>query len=159
MSSIAFDIPEDIIAMREGLRGFAESEILPRHADNSEFFEDQRQLYNEDGRFSDKLLKLINEVRKLASKAGYYQMSVPKELGGGGMGHLAYFVAWEELFHFCGPKNWLMLYAISHWAFGPSRLLNKITDKAKKNILSPMMKGDKSMCFGLSFFQGFYLTY
>jgi len=150
MSSIAFDIPEDIIAMREGLRNFAESEILPRHANNNEFFEDQRQLYDEDGRFSDKLLKLIKEVRCLASKAGYYQMCVPEKLGGGGMGHLAYFIAWEELFHFCGPKNWLMLYAISHWAFGPSRLLNKITDKAKNNILSPMMKGEKSMCFGLS---------
>lgn len=150
MSSIAFDISEDILAMREGLRNFAKTEILPRHADNKKFFEDQRQLYNEDGRFSDELLMHINEIRILASKAGYYQMCVPEDLGGGGMGHLAYFVAWEELFHFCGPKNWLMLYAISHWAFGPSRLLNKITDKAKENILSPMMKGEKSMCFGLS---------
>ena len=34
MSSIAFDISEDILAMREGLRTFAKTEILPRHADN-----------------------------------------------------------------------------------------------------------------------------
>ena len=31
MSAIAFDIPEDIRAMRDGLRAFAEAEVLPRH--------------------------------------------------------------------------------------------------------------------------------
>ena len=150
MNSIAFDIPEEIFSMREGLRWFDESEILPKHESNKDLFENQRNLYDENGRFSKKLLELIKEVRKAASKAGYYQMCVPKELGGGGMGHLAYFVGWEELFHICGPKNWLMLYAISHWAFGPSRLLEKITRKAQNKILNSMIKGEKSMCFGLS---------
>jgi acyl-CoA dehydrogenase len=43
-----------------------------------------------------------------------------------------------------------MLYVISHWAFGPSRLLEKVTDRARDEILAPMMAGEKSMCFGLS---------
>ena len=105
MSTIAFDIPEDILAMREGLRAFAEAEILPRHEANLDLFEDQRRLYDSDGRFSEELLHLIGEVRRAASKAGYYQMCVPEELGGGGLGHLAYFVGFEELFHTCGPQN------------------------------------------------------
>ena len=84
MSAIAFDIPEDICAMRDGLRAFAEAEVLPRHEANSDLFADQRRLYNEDGRFSDELLQLIGEVRRAASKAGYYQMCVPEHLGGGG---------------------------------------------------------------------------
>jgi len=150
MSAIAFDIPEDILAMREGLRAFAEAEILPRHKANHDLFEDQRRLYDMDGRFSEELLYLIGEVRRAASKAGYYQMCVPEELGGGGMGHLAYFVGFEELFHTCGPQNWLMLYAVSHWAFGPSRLLEKLTERARDEMLAPMMAGEKSMCFGLS---------
>ena len=53
MSAIAFDIPEDILAMREGLRAFAEAEILPRHEANLDLFEDQRRLYDSDGRFSE----------------------------------------------------------------------------------------------------------
>ena len=150
MSAIAFDIPEDILAMREGLRAFAEAEILPRHEANLDLFEDQRRLYDSDGRFSEELLNLIGEVRRAASKAGYYQMCVPEELGGGGLGHLAYFVGFEELFHTCGPQNWLMLYAVSHWAFGPSRLLEKLTERARDEMLAPMMAGEKSMCFGLS---------
>ena len=150
MAAIAFDIPEDVLAMRDGLRAFAEAEVLPRHQANHDFFEDQRQIYDEEGRFSDKLLTLIGEVRRAASKAGYYQMCVPEELGGGGMGHLAYFVGFEELFRTCGPQNWLMLYAVSHWAFGPSRMLEKVTDQARAEILAPMMAGEKSMCFGLS---------
>ena len=150
MSAIAFDIPEDILAMREGLRAFAEAEILPRHEANLDLFEDQRRLYDSDGRFSGELLHLIVEVRRAASKAGYYQMCVPEELGGGGLGHLAYFVGFEELFHTCGPQNWLILYAVSHWAFGPSRLLEKLTERARDEMLAPMMAGEKSMCFGLS---------
>ena len=43
-----------------------------------------------------------------------------------------------------------MLYVISHWAFGPSRLLEKVTDEAREKILAPMMAGEASMCFGLS---------
>ena len=77
-------------------------------------------------------------------------MCVPESLGGGGLGHLAYYVAWEALFHRCGPQNWLMLYALAHWAFGPSRLLEKVTDEVKKTYLPGLMNGSKSMCFGLT---------
>ena len=77
-------------------------------------------------------------------------MCVPESLGGGGLGHLAYYVGWEALFRMCGPQNWLMLYVISHWAFGPSRLLEKVTDEARERMLAPMMAGEASMCFGLS---------
>ena len=150
MTAIAIDIPEDVLAVRDGLRGFAEAEIMPRHAANRELFEDQRLLYREDGRFSDELVALIGEVRRAAAEAGYYTMCVPEELGGGGLGHLAYFVGFEELFHHCGPQNWLMLYAISHWAFGPSRLLERVTERAREEILEPLMAGEKTMCFGLS---------
>lgn len=150
MSAIAFDIPEDITAVADGLRAFADSEVLPRHEANRDLFEDPRRLYDEDGRFSEALRAQISEVRRAAAKAGFYSMCVPEELGGGGLEHLAYFVGWETLFHHCGPQNWLMLYAVSHWAFGPSRLLEKVTPRAREEILAPLMAGEKSMCFGLS---------
>jgi acyl-CoA dehydrogenase len=150
MAAIAFDIPSEITAVSDGLRAFADSEVIPRHEAHRELFEDPRRLYNEDGRFSDALIALIGEVRRAAAQAGYFSMCVPEELGGGGLKHLAYFVGWETLFHHCGPQNWLMLYAVSHWAFGPSRLLEKVTPRAREEILGPLMAGEKSMCFGLS---------
>lgn len=150
MSAIAFELPQDVRAARDGLAAFARAEILPRHEKNRDLFENPRRLYREDGRFSDELLALIRDVRRAAAKAGFYAMCVPESLGGGGLGHLAYYVGWEELFRLCGPQNWLMLYAISHWAFGPSRLLEKVTPQARERILAPMMAGEASMCFGLS---------
>lgn len=150
MSAIAWELPEEIRAVREGLLEFARQEVLTRHEKHHALFENPRLLYREDGRFSDELKGLIGEVRRAAAKAGYYNMCVPEALGGGGLGHLAYYVGWEALFHLCGPQNWLMLYVISHWAFGPSRLLEKVTPEAREKILAPMMAGEASMCFGLS---------
>ena len=150
MAAIAFELPEEIDAVRDGLIAFARAEILPRHEQKRALFENPRQLYQDDGRLGDEVLGLVGEVRRAAAEAGYYSMCVPEALGGGGLGMLAYFVGWEALFHACGPRNWLMLYAISHWAFGPSRLLEKVTTRAQEEILEPLMRGEKSMCFGLS---------
>jgi len=150
MPAVAFDLPEDVRQAREGLAAFARAEILPRHEKHRALLEDPRKLYREDGRFSDDAVAIIREVRRLSAKAGFYAMCVPESLGGGGLGHLAYYVGWEELFRTCGPQNWLMLYVISHWAFGPSRLLERVTAEARERILAPMMAGEASMCFGLS---------
>ncbi|MEM7017493.1 MAG: acyl-CoA dehydrogenase family protein, partial [Pseudomonadota bacterium] len=125
-------------------------EILPRHEKHRELFENPRDLFEEDGRLCPEARAIIKEVRMASSEAGFYTMCVPEALGGGGFGHLAYYVGWEALFHMCGPHNWLCLYALSHWAFGPSRLLEKTTDEARERILASLMDGSKSMCFGLS---------
>lgn len=150
MTAIAMDLPEDVTTAVEGILAFADREVISRHQANQALFEDARILYREDGRFSDQLIELIQEVRTLSAAAGFYQMCTPEALGGGGLGHLAYYVAWEALFHHCGPQNWLMLYALAHWAFGPSRLLAQISEDAKERIMPGLMDGSKSMCFGLS---------
>jgi len=150
MTAIAIELPDEVVAARDGIVAFAEQEVIPRHQQNHELFNDPRSLYREDGRFSDALIQLIREVRVASAKAGFYQMCVPKVLGGGGLGHLAYYVAWQELFYRCGPRNKLMLYALAHWAFGPSRLLERVTPEAQERIMPLLMDGTRSMCFGLS---------
>ncbi|MDG1304630.1 MAG: acyl-CoA/acyl-ACP dehydrogenase, partial [Pseudomonadales bacterium] len=150
MSAIAVKMPEEVEIAREGILRFAEKEVLTRHQKYADFFEDPRKLYDESGRFSTDLVSLIAEVRTLSAEAGFYGMCVPEALGGGGLGHLAYYAAWEALFHRCGPKNWLMLYALAHWAFGPSKLLEQMSEEAKAVFLPELMSGTKSMCFGLT---------
>jgi acyl-CoA dehydrogenase len=144
------DLPAEVAAARDGLIAFADREIIPRHRAHANLFDNPRELYREDGRFSDALLDLIRQVRTASARAGFYQMCVPETLGGGGLEHLAYYVAWEALFHHCGPQNWLMLYALAHWAFGPSRLLEQMTPRAREEVLPGLMAGTHSMCFGLS---------
>ncbi len=150
MTAIAFELPEDVNQIREGIRAFAEAEVILRHERNKELLENPRLKFDEDGRLSAPVRELIKEIRMAAAEAGYYHMCVPEHLGGGGLGMQAYYACWEELFHICGPHNWMMLYAVSHWAFGPSRLLEKVTDRARDEILAPLMSGEKSMCFALS---------
>jgi hypothetical protein len=72
MSAIAWELPEEVRAVRDGLVDFARKEVLPRHDKHRDLFEDQRRLYREDGRFSDELKGLIGEVRRVSARAGYY---------------------------------------------------------------------------------------
>lgn len=150
MTAIAHELPEDLVATRDAILDFARHEVVPRHQQHQQLFDDPRRLYREDGRFSDELLALIGEVRQASARAGFYHMCAPESLGGAGLGHLAYYVAWEAMFHQFGPQNWLMLYALAHWAFGPSRLLEKVTAEARDKIMPGLMDGTESMCFGLS---------
>jgi len=148
--AIAFELPEELVQVREGLLAFADKEILPRQAKYRDLLDDPRRLFDARGGYCEDAQKVVREMRMVAAEAGYYTMCVPTALGGGGLGHLAYYVGWETLFHHCGPQNWLCLYAIAHWAFGPSRLLEKVSDRARDEILDGLMSGDRSMCFGLS---------
>ncbi len=150
MTAIAFDLPEDVEQIRDGIRAFADAEVIPRHEKNKELLENPRLKFDEEGRLSAPVRALVQEVRMASAEAGYYHMCVPEHLGGGGQGMQAYYACWQELFHHCGPHNWMMLYALAHWAFGPSRLLEKVTERAQDEILAPLMSGEKSMCFALS---------
>jgi len=150
MGNIAFDIPDDVMAVRDGIEAFVRSEVIPRHEKHHDLLSNQRYLYQEDGSICDEALALIREVRMASAKAGYFNMCVPKEIGGAGMGYIAYYVAWEQINRMCGGHYWLGNYVISHWAFGPSLVLLKVTPEAREEMLELMLTGEKSMCFGLS---------
>jgi acyl-CoA dehydrogenase len=150
MPAFAHDYPDDIQSMREGLAAFIKAEVVPRHEKNVKLLSDSRLKYGEDGKFTDPVWNLVTEVRMAAARAGYYAMSAPEEIGGGGYGLLAYFAAWEQIFHLCGGKYWLGHFAISHWAKGPSPALRDVTPEAKRLIIPDMLSGKTTMCFALS---------
>ena len=49
-----------------------------------------------------------------------------------------------------GPHHWLGTFALSHWAFGPSVVLEQLTAEARERALPDLVSGRRSMCFGLS---------
>jgi acyl-CoA dehydrogenase len=150
MSAIAFDLPADVIAVRDGLLRFVEAEVVPRYDNNHNLLGDARELYDERGAYSQPVRALIREVRTASARAGFYAMCAPASLGGGGLGHLAYYVGWEAIYRRLGGHAVLTPWVIAHWAFGPSPVLTQTTEEARKRCLAGMMAGETSMCFGLS---------
>ena len=150
MTSIAFDLPADILAIGDAMQAFVKREVLPRHAQHAALLDDPRRRYAPDGRYSNEVYALIREVRMASAAAGFFNMCVPASIGGGGLGHLAYFVAWQSVYHTCGAHHFLAPYAIGHWAFAASAVLEHVTDAVRKRILPELLSGRQSMCFGLS---------
>src|SRR4051812_26435766 len=150
MAAIAYEYPEEIVALREGVASFVRAEVFPRHQKHSALLSDSRRKYTDRGAYTDEVLALIKDIRVAAAKAGYYAMSAPSDLGGGGLGYLAYFVAWEQIYRLCGAQYWLGQYVISHWAKGPSPVLTGLSQRMRDEALEPLMSGERSLCFALS---------
>ncbi len=150
MPAIAYQYPDEVRAIREGLDRFLKTEVIARHERHAALLDNERNLFTDDGRYHPDALALITEVRIAAARAGYYTMCVPTDLGGQGLGNVAWFGAWERIFHTCADHYWLGHYVLSHWAFGPSAVLRQLTPQARETLLPGMMSGQESMCFGMS---------
>jgi acyl-CoA dehydrogenase len=150
MSAIATQIPEELVQIGDSVEAFCKVEVMGRHEANHDLLNDPRNTYRLDGRYVDEAIAHIKAVRMASAKAGFYNVSVPEDLGGAGFGMLAYYYLIERIYRICGPHNWLCDFVVSHWAFGPSPVLSQVTERAKSEILSGMMAGETSMCFGMS---------
>ena len=150
MSAIAFDLPEELTAIGDALDRFCQAEVIRRHEQSHALLNNSRNTYREDGRYSDEVIEHIRAVRMASAEAGFFNVSTPESLGGTGMGMIAYYALIERVYRFCGPHNWLCDFVISHWAFGPSAVLEKLTDQARAEILSGLISGETMLCFGMS---------
>ena len=149
-SAVAFPYPDDVSAVLDGLEAFVRVEVIDRFKAHADLLDDVRRRYGPDGRYAPEVVELIRAIRTASARAGYFNLAVPVSMGGGGMGHLAYYAAWEHVYHLCGGTNWLAQFAISHWAFGPSAVLERVTERAAAEILPGLMAGETMMCFGMS---------
>lgn len=150
MAAIAFDYPDEITAVRDSIGAFLQRVVVPAHEKHAELLDNPRRRYDESGRTTPEVRSVMSEVRQRAAEAGFYAMCVPENLGGGGMGYLAYFAAWERVFHLAGPRYWLSQVVISHWARGPSVVLGRLQPQLRDAVLPDLMAGRATLCFALS---------
>lgn len=150
MSAIAATLPEELTQIADAVTSFCQQEVIARHEKHHELLNNPRNTYRLDGRLEDAAIEHIRAVRMASAKAGFFNVSVPKALGGSEMGMIAYYVLVEHVYRLCGPHNWLCDFVISHWAFGPSPVLSAVTPEANKRIMRDMMAGKAMMCFGMS---------
>jgi len=116
-------------ALRQRIRGFAETEIRPAAA-----------RLDESGTFSTELtLKMGQE--------GLLGMNLPVQYGGQGLDTLSYILAVEEIARIDGSQAATVA---SHNSLGIGPILQFGTEKQKESFLPPMSKGESLWAFGLT---------
>ncbi len=123
------EVDESKRMLLEQIAAFAASEIAPKAKE-----------LDEAGRFPTEIVKQLGEM-------GLMGMMVSEEWGGAGMDAVSYAMAMEEIASACAStavvmsvNNSLVCWPLE--AFG--------SDNIKKNILTPLAKGEKLGCFALS---------
>jgi acyl-CoA dehydrogenase len=140
----------DLDELVDGLRAFVAGEVEPLERANQELLENQRLAWDERGGHSADVLALMRQVREKSAEAGYYAMFAPEAVGGGGLGLLALYRAWEGLSHAVGPGRILTDQVIGHWTSGPSFLLDEMHPSLEDTVAAPIMAGTSTVCFAMS---------
>lgn len=150
MSAVASETDVATSDIVEGVEAFIDAEVVSRHEQHSELFEDQRRLFGPDGRHVAEVRQMVRDVRVAAADAGYYTMFVPEELGGAGLGPSVLFEVWEAIFRRCSAHYWLGWHMIGHWAKGPSAVMTQTTPELRAAVLPKLLSGEASACFAIS---------
>jgi len=141
---------EDLEDIEQGIRAFIQAEVLPRHQSEQGEVLAHESRYDAAGRLRPEVLALMTEVRRASAVAGFYNMLLPTDMGGAGLGYEAYYRVWETIYHACGGTWWLGYQTVAHWARGASHLLSQATPRVKRDIVPALMSGEQMMCFAMS---------
>jgi acyl-CoA dehydrogenase len=147
---IDFTVPDEIALTISGIEAFLKREVEPREREHRDLLDDPHRRYGPDGRLVPAVLALCREVRMASARAGYYTLTTPAEIGGGGGGPLTLFLAWEALYRAAGPARELAYQTIAHWATGPSPVLCDASPRIRQEVLPPLLSGEATCCFALS---------
>lgn len=147
-----FAIPQDIEMVCDGLLRFVEQEIAPLERANAELLSNHRLTYEDNGRFSPKVLDLRRIVRMKSAEAGFYTMLGPEELGGAGLGAVAAVYLQERLARALGPARHIIHHIVvpSPFTNGLSPVLTFADEALRAHVLPSLASGEKTLCFALS---------
>ena len=144
------EIDAEIESVLTALNDFIRSEVRPIEERLGDLLTDPSRTHDASGRYRGEILEARRVIRMRSAEAGYYQMFVPEQMGGGGLGALALYAVWEDLYHRWSMKHWLAFDSVAHWATGPSHLFDGCNDTVRQEILPRLMSGELTMCFAMS---------
>jgi butyryl-CoA dehydrogenase len=124
-----FELTDEQLMIQRTARDFAQREVAPKAAE------------------LDKTARWPNEIVAKMAELGFLGMAIPSELGGAGLDNLSYAIAMEEISAACASCGVIMsvnnsLFCDPVYKFG--------TDEQKKRVLTPVARGEKLGCFGLT---------
>src|SRR3990170_4617309 len=123
-----FELSEELVAVRELAREFAEKEMAPTAAKD-----------DKERNFRGDLVKKMGEL-------GFYGSVIPEEYGGSGLGFLAMALITEEV----ARVHSAMRVAIN-MQMGPALALLRFgSEEQKKKWIPPLVRGDAVGCFAIT---------
>ena len=82
MPAIAAQLPEELTQIADAVTAFCQQEVIARHEKHHDLLNNPRNTFRPDGRLEDAAIEHIRAVRMASAKAGFFNVSVPKALGG-----------------------------------------------------------------------------
>ncbi|MBI4495843.1 MAG: acyl-CoA dehydrogenase family protein [Deltaproteobacteria bacterium] len=124
-----FKLSEDLTALRQMARNFAEREIAP--------FADQ---WEKEGYFPREVIRKMAEL-------GFYGTIIPEEYGGNGMGFLAGTIITEEV----ARASAALRVTLNMQTFGPAlSILRHGTEEQKKKYIPQLVSAERISCFAIT---------
>ncbi len=124
-----FELGEELLAMRQVARDFAENEIAPT------IEQDEK-----DHRFRPEVVKKMADL-------GFFGCVIPEEYGGNGAGHIASVVITEEIARV--SASWGLPFNVQ--TMGPAlTILNWGSEEQKQKYIKPLVDADNLGCFAIT---------
>lgn len=144
--------PEELSSITDSIIRFIDREVAVVEAEHKHVLKSERTLFNEDGRYSDEVVRLRRQVRMRSAELGFYNLFGSEEIGGEGLGAQAALHMQEAINAHCGPGRTLVQTVIlpSPFTNGLSPLLKNLEKNTLEIYKEGLASGEKTMCFGLS---------
>ncbi|WP_077213133.1 acyl-CoA dehydrogenase family protein [Bacillus dakarensis] len=150
---IDFKAPEEITSVIESLERFVEVEIKPLEKKFAKALEDERYLYDENGKYTPEFQEALKQVRLKSAEAGFFTMFGEAELGGNGdeFGPLAVALIHEALTKKYGYNLLISeIFPPGLFSGGLTPVLLGMKPEVREEVLPKIKTGESLLCFGLS---------
>jgi len=143
-----FEEPAEARQIERAIDDFIEAEVAPLEEAHPEFLgEDyERHIVDDDHRQVPEYREIVETIRGKAVEAGFYGMSMPESVGGGGVDILTRGIVGEHVAN--RPPGFHG--AIFGGAGGPTPILLAADEDQREAYVEPLMAGEVTTCFALT---------
>jgi alkylation response protein AidB-like acyl-CoA dehydrogenase len=150
-----YGVPDHIQELLEEIDVFIKKTIKPLEEENIQFFDERREHARTDwdngGTPAEEWQDLLEEMRLLADKAGFYRYALPERMGGMNGSNLGMAVIREHLAN-KGPglQNILQSEASIVGNHQFPQILDRFGNKEQQDMIEDVIKGETTVAFGLT---------
>lgn len=144
--TIDLEPSDETQAVVKGVRDFADKHAAELEERFPRYLEDERTYLREDGRLKQEIVDAIDELRRKSAKSGFYALTMPKEVGGGGRPMVDLALAMSAL----AERGFGFHPMVVAGVEGPSPMLMAMDEDQRDRWLRPLCRAEVSTAFCLT---------